>query len=256
MARSRLPLAAVSGRAAEFSPTDEEWKRLEQAYGHKFSGAIRQRICEATTNFLRFEPFERAAEPRSLARKQVLAFQQAAKAVHEAWFTVPATTATVYAHHLIKRHLTNDPIWRRMLHGRNRDDFVRRLPALLLDAGLSALADLDDPRGPGYRKGECWDEWVRKLTYIAKEHRLPTSARTDTDKKKASTKSSPFVLLVRELQQLVPAAAARHGHSDDALAKAIQRARPRRGASANSPTAIPDLSAMSDESLFRYAMRK
>jgi hypothetical protein len=95
---------------------------------------------------------------------------------------------------------------------------------------------------------------VRNLTSIAKKHRLPTATRTDTDKT-ASDKPSPFVALVRELQRLVPAPAARHAHSNDALAKAIQRARRGWSAKAVSHAILPDVVNLSDEALFRYAMR-
>jgi hypothetical protein len=256
MERSRLPLASVSDRAAEFSPTDTQWKRIERAYGHAFSKTARQAIREATTNFARFEPFERAAEPVSLARKRVLAVQKAAKAFHDALVTAPTTTANVYAHFLIKRHFADETLWSRKLRGQKEDKLVRlrRLPALLRDACTSALAELDNLSLPGHREGDCWRGWMQNLTRIAKEHGLPTAARTDTDKI-AGDRPSPFVALVRELQRLVPTAAARHAHSNDALAKAIQRARRGRGASVASQTILADLANLSDKALFRYAMR-
>jgi hypothetical protein len=253
MARSRLPLASVGGRPAEFSPADAQWKQIERAYGHSLPEAVRQGIREATTNFLRWEPYERAAELVSLARERVLTVQKGAKTLYDALVAAPSTTASVYAHHLIKRHLADEKYWRRKLRGQNEDKFerFRRLSELLVDACTSALTELNDPSRPGHREGDCWEGWVRNLTYIAKKHNLPTGARTDT---RPSDKQSPFVALVSKLQQLVPVAAVHHAHSNDALAKAIQRARRRRGSGATSQT-IPDLSDLSDESLFRYARR-
>ena len=105
MARSvrTLPLASVSGGDPKFSPTNQQWKQIEQAYGHALTDNVRQAIIAATINFLFFEPFERAAEPVLLAREAVLKVQKAAKNLHDALVTAPATTATIYAHHLIKR---------------------------------------------------------------------------------------------------------------------------------------------------------
>jgi hypothetical protein len=112
-------------RDPKFSPTNKQWTQIERAYGHALTDNLRQAIVAATINFLRFEPFERAAEPVSLARKRLLTVQKAAKCVHDALVTTtaqkaakrvhdalvttpppaPATTATFYAHHLIKRRL-------------------------------------------------------------------------------------------------------------------------------------------------------
>jgi hypothetical protein len=233
MARSvrTLPLASVSGGDPAFSPTNEQWKQIERAYGHALTDNVRQAIVAATINFLLFEPFERAAEPVSLARERILTVRKAAKILHDALVTAPATTATVYAHHLVKRHFTDATFWSRKFRGRNSDEFVRlrRVLASLLGACTSALAELDDPSLPGHREGDCWRGWVRALTRIAKQHRLPIGSRTDTDKHWRGP--SPFVVLVRELQRFVPTEARRH--TNDALAKAIQRARRSEGASAH-----------------------
>jgi hypothetical protein len=78
---------------------------------------------------------------------------------------------------------------------------------------LSATENCDD---------EPWNWWIQGLTQIVQEHGLPADARiVDT-----SGNLSPFGALVRALQEQehVPA---RHMHSDEALAKAIQRAQRR-----------------------------
>jgi hypothetical protein len=248
-----LPLASVSGGDAKFSPTNEQWTQIERAYGHALTDDIRQAIVAATINFLRFEPFERAAEPVSLARKRLLTVQKAAKCVHDALVPAPAVTATVYAHHIIKRHFADETFWSRKFRGRNSDKFVRlrRVIVSLLDACRFALAELDDPNLPVHREGSCWREWVRDLMQIANQHKLPIGARTET-----THGPSPFVELVRELQQYVLPEARRHTHSYEALAKAIQRARRAGGVSVHSRTISRDLGIPSDESLYRYATRR
>src|SRR5262245_8649980 len=232
MARSvrTLPLASVSGGYPEFLPTNQQWKQIEQAYGHALADNVRRAIITATINFLLWEPFERSAESVLLARKEVLKVQEpaknlhdAAKNLHDALVTAPATTATTSAHHLIKRHFADEKLWSRKFGGRNRDKYVRlrHLLALLLDACTSALAELDDPNLPGRREGDCWRDWVRALTRIAKQNKLPFRVGNDPDPDKAST----FVVLVHELQLCMKPEARRHMHSKVALAQAINRTR-------------------------------
>jgi hypothetical protein len=72
--------------------------------------------------------------------------------------------------------------------------------------------------------GGAWEIWMRELTGILDCHRLPTSARKDSDKTR-SEKTSDFVQLVAELQQLIPPQFRRHYHSKPALATAIHSAR-------------------------------
>ena len=252
-----LPFASVSGGGPKFSPTNEQWKQIERAYGHALTDNVRQAIVAATINFLLWEPFEREAKPISRARERVVTVQKAAKSLHDALVlyeelvTAPATTATVYAHQLIKRHFAGEEFWSAKFRSRNGGELARlkRVLAPLPSACASALAELDDPNLPGYCEGACWRGWVRDLTRIAKQHKLPIPVRTDTDKK---WRPSPFVALLYELQQHVPVAARRHMHSKAALAKAIQRARRGRGGNA---TISPDLGNLSDESLYRYATR-
>jgi hypothetical protein len=75
----------------------------------------------------------------------------------------------------------------------------------------------------GYFRGGVWDNWIRWLTIIVKEHRLPYGAGNDSDKR--TGKMSSFVLFVQELQKHVPTDAQRPVHSLYALSKAINRAR-------------------------------
>jgi hypothetical protein len=66
-----------------------------------------------------------------------------------------------------------------------------------------ALAELRCQDHSGFRHGEMWERWIRDLTTIASDAKLPTRVRKDTDKIK-SDKPSPFVSLVRELQSCLP----------------------------------------------------
>jgi hypothetical protein len=74
---------------------------------------------------------------------------------------------------------------------------------------------------PSFRDSE-WNQWIRELTAIARENKLPFSVSKASGRAAAT---SPFVLLVAELQGSVDKRARRHGHSKGALAAAITRAR-------------------------------
>ena len=82
-----------------------------------------------------------------------------------------------------------------------------------------ALNDLNAAEGSG---DQAWDWWIQALTQIVQRYDLPYGARIV----ETSGKPSSFVALVRALQQHVPD---KHMFSDEALAKAIQRAQGRAG---------------------------
>jgi hypothetical protein len=120
-----------------------------------------------------------------------------------------------YTDHLIRRHF-NDP---RLAAGWRGEHFQGVLRSLVFACDC-ALNDLDAAEGSG--DGQAWDWWIQVLTQIVQRHDLPYGARFV----ERSGKPSPFVALVRALQQHLPA---RHMFSDEALAKAIQRAQGRAG---------------------------
>jgi hypothetical protein len=118
-----------------------------------------------------------------------------------------------YADGLIRRYLDEQSLARDKLH-HFRDALKSLIVACDCALGdLSATENCDD---------EPWNWWIQGLTRIAQEHHLPYGARlVETE---TSREPSPFVALVRALQEHVPA---RHMFSDEALAKAIQRAQSR-----------------------------
>ena len=79
------------------------------------------------------------------------------------------------------------------------------------------LKQAADPQ-PLFREGDVWDFWIVLLTTIFKRAGLSTAVRKDQEK------PSQFVIFVRELQEHLPPHLYRK-RSDDALAKAITRAR-------------------------------
>jgi hypothetical protein len=87
-----------------------------------------------------------------------------------------------------------------------------------------------DPKLPNVwhspSESRVWNIWVNALTKIMKDSGLPYQVRKDTDKNKSDV-PSPFVKLVRELQNCLPQECRKFTQSDDALAQGIHRARHR-----------------------------
>ena len=214
--------------------TDEQWQTIEHAYGRQLGGDVRQQITTVTTQYLKDCVFERTAAPKAMARKRIEGIRRGAGNLEKMMLGKPFSASTdelsteqqdelsrkqqeqqqsvhSYTDHLIRRHF-NDP---RLAAGWRGDHFRGVLTSLVVACDC-ALNDLS--AAEGYRDGEAWEWWIQALTQIVQRHDLPYGARIVG----TSGEPSPFVALVRALQEHVPA---RHMFSDEALAKAIQRAR-------------------------------
>jgi hypothetical protein len=221
-----IPSATIKGGDPELTISDDSWRRIEDAYGSELTADVREQIRDATLSFLRFVEAEQAAQAVSISRARVAQVKKAAAEFQEAVFENPQDStwdARNYADRLIKR----------CFHDARIADFdgPRWLGTLMISLVVAcnqALAHLDDPKNQDGRKGETWENWIRRLTAMLETRGLPKEVRKDADKNKTG-KPSPFVGLVRELQTCIPAAFRRPIQSDNALSEAIYRARrPRR----------------------------
>jgi hypothetical protein len=221
----RLPVA--SAERIKVTVTDNDWQRIEKAYGQKLSPKARRDIHEKTQEFVDRAEFEQNAEPVSDARDRITTILGAASSLRSA-IDSGIRDADIHAYRLIKKHLwkqsdaekqkEGDAIKRRR---RKKDDPLRNISSglrPLIFASKDALGELDEDQG--FSKGEAWERWIVRLISIAEKHGLPWRVRKDSDKQ---SRSSPFVELVWELQQSVPKAHRRY--SRGALAGAIVGAR-------------------------------
>jgi len=224
----RRPTIPISHGDADDIPTiaftDEKWQAIEYEYGRQLNAEVRQQITTVTTQYLKHRGFERAAAPKEMARKRIERIRRAAGDLESVMLNREAFSASSdelsrqqrqsahsYADRLIRRHLDEQSLARHKLH-----HFRDALKSLVVAcdcalSDLSATANCDD---------EPWNWWIQGLTRIAQEHRLPYGSRI----LETSGEPSPFVALVRALQEHV---SAKHTHSEEALAKAIRRARGR-----------------------------
>jgi hypothetical protein len=226
----RLPVA--SAERIKVTISDRDWRRIESAYGQKLSPEVQRDIHEKTQEFVDRAEFEQNAELASDARDRISIIAKAASSLRSA-LNDGDHDADVYARTLIKKHLWKQRDAKKQKEGdavkkrrRKKDDPLRGISSdirVLIFASQDALRELDDAEDQGFSKGEAWEQWIRRLTSIAKAHNLPGGARKDSDKQSGSH-ASPFVEFVWGLQQFVPGTH-RRAHSKDALAKAITEAR-------------------------------
>ncbi len=258
--RSTIPVAHADG-VPIIAFTNEQWQVIEDAYGRQLNAEVRQQITTVTTQYLKDCVFERAAAPKEMVREHIERIRRAAGDLERAMLGPEAFSASFdelsieqrqsahsYADRLIRRHLVPSPQWAVDSQRHVRPDLMSHI-ANIIDAQLdsfdaqcnrqrlardrlhhfrSALKSvvvasgcaLNDLSAAEYCDDEPWAWWIQGLTRIAQEHDLPYGARIV----ETSGEPSPFVALVRALQEHVPA---KHMSSDGALAKAMQRSQGR-----------------------------
>ncbi len=223
----KLPVSFMRGEP-KLKITDADWLRIERAYRKKLPGKrsaddmrsaedpaddLRDEIYKASLEFLRFDAAERAAERVADAVAMVEACRARASDVLAALDVMHGSSvASIYAETLVEKNFLS-PYDRPL-------ETLYALLSSLHSASVAALAELEQERNGGsFRRGEAWQEWIVRLTEILKTRGLPTGVSKD------GLKNSPFVALVRELQECFPAECRRSMHSDAALAAAVTRAR-------------------------------
>jgi hypothetical protein len=237
---AKLPIASAGGTPT-FEISEGDRKRIEEAYGRALIKPVWRKIRDATREYLEWAGLEKAAQRVSEAEARVNAIKAAARKFRDAIFRCPQNIredADFFARHLISKRLGLSfqgrdglknlvlKIERDLLDTCNRALKVERD---ISDACERALDDLQKGNN-GFRDGEIWGLWIRKLTKILKAHRLPTEVRKDTNKNLTGN-PSPFVAFVRELQACIPKEYRRSQPSSAAastniaLSEAIYRAR-------------------------------
>ena len=236
---AKLPIASADGKP-RLKISEGDWKRIEKAYGHALTKPLRPKICDATREYLEWDELEKAAQRTSEAEVKINAVKAAASKFTDAIFRRPrniARDADFFARRLISKHLGlsfqgRDGLQNLILKI-ERDisdacDRALKVERDIVDACDRALHDLQKENG--FRDGETWELWIRKLTKVLKAHQLPTEVRKDTVKNRTG-KPSPFVAFVRELQACVPEEYRRsqpysaEAPANIALSEAIYRAR-------------------------------
>lgn len=215
VAKRKIKLNVALGddqHAMALNITKQDWSRIEQAYQCTLTAQQKKAIFNVTWNFLSFVPGEAGAETVRTEANEVGRAQKACQ-----------TFLDLYMHNINSNSQGSALISERFEVHKKHKLFHSYLTSYI-DACDWALAEIKDPKNHGWRKGDMWNLWVKELTAIAREGRLPHQVRQDDDKNRAG-KSSPFVVFIRELQISIPLEFRRPIHSESALATAIVRAR-------------------------------
>jgi hypothetical protein len=218
--KPKLPFASA-GSGPRLKIFQADWQRIETAYGLSLPSELRRKVLKITREYLQEATLEKRAPIASQAEDRVKAIKNAAGIFRDAVLRRPSNIACevdFYARQLISKHA-------RLPFQGGRDGLqnlafeARWVP----NACNLAMAELKGLEKGNFREGEAWDRWIRNLTKLMRQRKLPVAARKDTDKQKQG--SSPFVFFIGELQKCIPAEYRRSRQSQGALAQAIYSAR-------------------------------
>jgi hypothetical protein len=203
-----------------FDLSDENWKAIEEAYGHPISPEVRAQIEIVTAQFLQFAVAEDTGSMEN-AVQRVTRLRNCALSLIEAINARAITDVT--------RDYVDDALG--LNYARLNSDkplaaqnYIQEIYADLkrfVSACDLTLKEFDHVSQNDYwPTGGAWEVWIRQLTDILRAQNLPTGARKDK-----ANRTSPFVALVYKLQAFLPKSHTRAQHSEVALATAIAKAR-------------------------------
>jgi hypothetical protein len=220
-----IPVATPDAGIPIISFTNDEWQKIEAAYGHSVPVSAREQIQSVTCKLVLSAEVERVARPVRESEERLAHIKRATIELCDALFKNPQDEgwdSRVYAYRLLERNVRGAGMAGRRRHSLRA--LERRLVSLIAGCDL-ALAQLQSPKNQGPRKGDAWGEWVRGVSETTEAHGLPTGASKGKDRNKTKTPPSAFVTLIGELQGLIPDKYRRSTHSVGALAAAISSAR-------------------------------
>jgi hypothetical protein len=194
---------------------EEQWERIEQAYGRNLSPELRVKIRKAATTFIIKASTERAAALKSDVGDGIRAIASAVTTLVDLFDdgTAPAdnTNPNLFARDRIQRFFE-----------RFQAEESSSLRALIAD--LRTLrraceqAETDLATEKGFEEGEAWGGLIFRLTVLLDEEGMPTGISNDG--------RSAFTLFFRALQETLPEDDRRHERAGgEAFARAMNRAR-------------------------------
>jgi hypothetical protein len=207
---------SVDGRAA-----------IEAKYGHKLTSEQWEQITDVTSILATFIPGITGATRLRAVLSKLLKLEAAAKSLRSEFNEIPDrgnfTPQEIYWAFFARRRHCPQPGEEFL--------FLEEILGAVIKFSEYARQQIEkpDPRLPSswlaFSEGEVWNIWVNAVTKIMKQSGLPYQVRKDSDKNKKES-PSPFVTLIKELQNRLPKECRKFTQSDDdALAQRIYRAR-------------------------------
>jgi hypothetical protein len=207
--RKRLPWSGTHGAPKKWDPTEEDWFRLQNAYGKTFDATLRAAIERAVTEYFLWAPFEDAPFVDDCIRDHAKATSLAkelGKVIH----------SLGGARSMVARH------WKRYFppedERRDHREFSQ-VVHILHSALAAALRDIKSPDLPAFSEGDAWE---RLVLDIANEFRQRGCKATAS--KNSICSQSPFVRFVGELQDTFKGRSLRRHPTPDALSGAVSLA--------------------------------
>jgi hypothetical protein len=226
----------------DFEIKESYWADIESQSGYKLGHLSRSAILASIRYFLSMVEGERNApllygpdprsgksSKRSGAEERLRRIRQRANSLLETLNEIEDYTSDkpeLEADELIGMNCDRPELGGRSVAPRSRF-CTRRLANILkdfvpaCDAAMKELKMLE--RAEFFKDGDAWNEWVVALAkIIAKQGlRISTSMYYGTSKE---NNLPNFVRLIRALHKIIPPELVQHHSTDDALAKAAQRA--------------------------------
>jgi hypothetical protein len=231
--RLRLPIASGANAEVQFSPSGEDWERIERAYGRALTPDNRSEIAGFIDKYFLWQPSEAMAP---FANDAYDYLNQLEKTANTFWRVllershIPMTGSGDQAHIAQRDSIrgvgivyVQSHVGRFIRQFRGGKDWKGLLDMMqaCMPAIMATRQYLDEQAKFGFVEGRSWNELVWNLSEFAKSRGLPNGVSKSDDPAKAS----PFVAFVRELQGAFPERFRRHGSTNAALAEAITVAR-------------------------------
>jgi hypothetical protein len=222
MPKTKGKISRITFRSAEpVNLSEENWETIEKAYGQTISQSARAEIVSTTIQFLQLA----AAEDTPLmkdALKRITCLRDRAQSFNDVMNERPIGDEI--------RTYVNDRLAETYgLLNYDQAAFPTRNYVARLSLELARFVNVCNeelrflPQYDYWPDGGAWEIWVRELTIIFANHKLPTGVRKDVDRQPEDTPSA-FVNFVWSIQKFLPKQRVR-AHSTGALATAIHAAR-------------------------------
>lgn len=209
--KARLPTSG--GKEIVF--TENDWKRIEQAYKYDLPLEVRESIRFVTNALGTVGNVERSAPPLEKIKARTKKLSEAAQSLlKEAGRPVKELAADTSFEALtdaLATDVKDTP--------NDHSQFLMMVRSMLTGCNLMLRAWESDE---GLREGSIWDAWVQSISELMQHHNLPSAVRKDRG---PDEENSQFVWLIDKLQKHLPEELRRHKQSANALAQAIYRAR-------------------------------
>jgi len=214
--KKRIPHWITEGPPA-IAPEKVVWGSVTKAYKRPVPDKVRHEICEATDNYVKHAAGRATSAPLSAAMKHLTRISNTASKLRQLLISgegEPVSRAREHANESIRLLLTDA-----QLPNTNNLNIVRE------HAVCPKAKDQLEHRAVRDPEKMAWQFWIRRLTFLLEHYGFSTTVSMDVGK----TNPSAFVVLVRELQKVIPLKYRKHTHSqntpdDSALSSAIYRA--------------------------------